>query len=77
MRKGISTAETALDLADRAERGDAHAAYQLALLMSPGSVTELIEFIAPTGPITIAGFDAAADGFFLAGCTNQRKAGPA
>ena len=75
MGKGISTAETALDLADRAEQGDTHAAYQLVLMMGPGSVTELLEFIAPSGPITAAGFDAAADGFFLAGFVQQRKAG--
>lgn len=70
----ISTADTALDLADRAERGDTHAAYQLTQLMGPGSVTELIEFIAPSLQITTVGFDAVADGFFLAGFVEQRKA---
>lgn len=71
--KGISTAETALDLADKAERGDTHAAYQLACLMDPGSVTELLEFIAPTGPITTIGFDAAADGFHLATYMKEKR----
>lgn len=66
----ISTEETALTLADKAEQGDEIAAYDLAVLVRAGSVTELLEFVAPDDPASC--FDAIADGFAL---FLQRKAG--
>lgn len=56
---------TALELADKAERGDLGAAYELAGLLRPESVTELVDFVAPAAPISERGFNALADGFFL------------
>src|SRR4051812_45480659 len=60
-----STMTTALQLADKAERGDLSAAYELAMLLRPESIVELIDFVAPASPITTKGFDALADGLFL------------
>lgn len=68
-----SSADTALNLADQAEHGDVRAAYELALMMAPGSVTEFVEFVAPCGPITTRGFDAVVDGLRLAQFIQERK----
>lgn len=57
--------ESTLVLAEKAEKGDTRAAYDLACLIRPGSVTELLEIVAPDGP-TGRAFDACADGFALA-----------
>lgn len=63
--KDLRTA-TPLELADSAERGDLGAAYELALLLKPESISELVDFVAPSGPISTKGFDALCDGLFLA-----------
>lgn len=65
-------AESCLILAEKAERGDTRAAYDLACLIKPGSIAELLELVAPEGPTTRA-FDAVADGFALAQLVNQGR----
>lgn len=70
----ISSADTALNLADQAEHGNTRAAYELALMMGPTSVSELLEFVSPDGQVTTAAFDAVADGFRLAQFIQERKA---
>lgn len=67
------TEATPLELADSAERGDLSAAYELALLLRPESILELIDFCAPHGPITNRGFDALADGLFLFNYTKGKS----
>lgn len=65
--------ENALKLADQAERGSTHAAFELSLLIYAESVTELAEFVAPTGQLTGPAFDALADGFNFAQYVKQHK----
>lgn len=66
------SAESTLVLAEKAEKGDTRAAYDLACLIKPGSLTELLEIVAPEGP-TNAAFDACADGFALAQHVQRRE----
>lgn len=77
MTSGVSASKdgtkTALDLADQAALGSTRAAYDLAQILKPESVSELVEFIDPPDPV--GAFDAIADGFFLSTYVQRNKGG--
>lgn len=49
------------DLLSRVEAGDREAAFDLARLLRPDTLTELVEFVSPLCPPTPALFDVLAD----------------
>ena len=63
VRRATKTDHDSVALLNRCEKGDREAAYDLARVLRPQSVTELVEFVWPEHPPTPEMFDVLADAF--------------